>query len=148
MKAEKIRNLTDEELRSRRASSTDQLFKLKFQLNMGQTESLKKIRGLRKDIARVKTIARERERWPQRRRRVMAKRNRNRAGAGPAQGNGGRSGFRPMHKTIVVEVMRKKSHPFYFRVVAKTRSSMLMTRRMKRTWAMWCGSKRRDRCRS
>ena len=36
----------------------DQLFKLKFQLNMGQTESLKKIRGLRKDIARVKTIMR------------------------------------------------------------------------------------------
>jgi len=34
---------------------------LKFQLNMGQTESLKKIRGLRRDIARVKTIARERE---------------------------------------------------------------------------------------
>jgi large subunit ribosomal protein L29 len=35
----------------------DQLFKLKFQMNMGQTESLKKIRGLRKDIARVKTVA-------------------------------------------------------------------------------------------
>ena len=33
----------------------DQLFKLKFQMNMGQTESLKKIRGLRRDIARVKT---------------------------------------------------------------------------------------------
>ena len=30
---------------------------------MGQTESLKKIRGMRKDIARVKTIARERS-WP------------------------------------------------------------------------------------
>src|SRR6266566_4612042 len=39
---------------------SDQLFKLKFQLKMGQTESLKKLRGLRKDIARVKTIARER----------------------------------------------------------------------------------------
>ncbi len=38
------------------------LFKLKFQLNMGQTESLKKIRGLRKEIARVKTILGERER--------------------------------------------------------------------------------------
>jgi len=38
---------------------------LKFQLNMGQTESLKKIRGLRKDIARVKTILRERELAPQ-----------------------------------------------------------------------------------
>jgi large subunit ribosomal protein L29 len=40
----------------------DQLFKLKFQMNMGQTESLKKIRGLRKDIARVKTILGERTR--------------------------------------------------------------------------------------
>jgi large subunit ribosomal protein L29 len=38
----------------------DELFKLKFQLNMGQTESLKKLRGLRKDIARVKTVGRER----------------------------------------------------------------------------------------
>jgi large subunit ribosomal protein L29 len=61
MKAEKVRNLTDEELRQQQGELNDQLFKLKFQLNMGQTESLKKIRGLRKDIARVKTIARERE---------------------------------------------------------------------------------------
>jgi large subunit ribosomal protein L29 len=61
MGAEKVRNLTDEELRQQEHDLADQLFKLKFQLNMGQTESLKKIRGLRKDIARVKTIARERE---------------------------------------------------------------------------------------
>lgn len=61
MKSEKIRNLTDEELRHQERDLNDQLFKLKFQLNMGQTESLKKIRGMRKDIARVKTIGRERE---------------------------------------------------------------------------------------
>jgi large subunit ribosomal protein L29 len=61
MKSEKVRNLTDEELSHQERDLNDQLFKLKFQLNMGQTESLKKIRGLRKDIARVKTIARERE---------------------------------------------------------------------------------------
>ena len=61
MKPEKVRNLTDEELRHQERDLNDQLFKLKFQLNMGQTESLKKIRGLRKDIARVKTITRERE---------------------------------------------------------------------------------------
>jgi large subunit ribosomal protein L29 len=60
MKAEKVRNLTDDELRHQERDLQDQLFKLKFQLNMGQTESLKKMRGLRKDIARVKTIARER----------------------------------------------------------------------------------------
>jgi large subunit ribosomal protein L29 len=60
MKAEKIRNLTEEELRHQEQEMSDQLFKLKFQLKMGQTESLKKLRGLRKDIARVKTVARER----------------------------------------------------------------------------------------
>jgi large subunit ribosomal protein L29 len=62
MKADKIRNLTEVELGHQERELADQLFKLKFQLNMGQTESLKKIRGLRKDIARVKTILGERER--------------------------------------------------------------------------------------
>ena len=60
MKADKIRNLTDAELKNQEREMNDQLFRLKFQLNMGQTESLKKIRGLKKDIARVKTIARQR----------------------------------------------------------------------------------------
>jgi large subunit ribosomal protein L29 len=60
MDAEKIRNLTEEELSHQERDMSDQLFKLKFQLNMGQTESLTKLRGLRKDIARVKTIVRER----------------------------------------------------------------------------------------
>ena len=62
MNADKIRNLTEEELAHQERDLADQLFKLKFQLNMGQTESLKKIRGLRKDIARVKTILGERSR--------------------------------------------------------------------------------------
>ena len=62
MKVDKIRNLTDVELGTQERELADQLFKLKFQLNMGQTESLKKMRGLRKDIARVKTILGERKR--------------------------------------------------------------------------------------
>jgi large subunit ribosomal protein L29 len=61
MKAEKIRNLTDDELNHQQRDLADQLFKLKFQMNMGQTESLKKIRGLRRDIARVQTVLREQE---------------------------------------------------------------------------------------
>jgi large subunit ribosomal protein L29 len=60
MKTDKIRNLTETELRHQERELMDQLFRLKFQMKMGQTESLTKIRGLRKDIARVKTIARER----------------------------------------------------------------------------------------
>src|SRR5450432_478204 len=61
METEKIRNLTAEELVQQEKDSMDQLFRLKFQMKMGQTESLNKIRGLRKDIARMKTIARQRE---------------------------------------------------------------------------------------
>ena len=61
MEAEKIRNLTDVELLHQEKDLADQLFKLKFQMNMGQTESLKKIRGLRRDIARVQTVRREQE---------------------------------------------------------------------------------------
>jgi large subunit ribosomal protein L29 len=61
METEKIRNLTGEELVQQEKDSMDQLFRLKFQMKMGQTESLNKIRGLRKDIARMKTIARQRE---------------------------------------------------------------------------------------
>lgn len=62
MKADKVRNLTEDELQHQERDLADQLFKLKFQLNMGQTESLKKMRGLRKDIARVKTTLGERTR--------------------------------------------------------------------------------------
>jgi large subunit ribosomal protein L29 len=57
---DKIRNTTDAELSHQERDLQDQLFRLKFQMSMGQTESLKKIRQLRKDIARVKTIKRER----------------------------------------------------------------------------------------
>ena len=61
MDAEKLRNLTDVELQHQQRELNDQLFRLKFQLKMGQTESLNKIRGLRKDVARIKTLVREKQ---------------------------------------------------------------------------------------
>lgn len=61
MKIEKIREMSDEELMNQDRDLSDQLFRLRFQMSMGQTESLKKIRELRKNIARVKTIRRERQ---------------------------------------------------------------------------------------
>lgn len=57
---DKIKNQTDVELAHQEKDLQDQVFRLKFQIAMGQTESLKKVRQLRKDIARVKTIKRER----------------------------------------------------------------------------------------
>jgi len=61
MNIEKIRNLGPDELLHQQREAADQLFRLKFQLKMGQTAGLKKMRELRKDLARIKTIARERE---------------------------------------------------------------------------------------
>jgi large subunit ribosomal protein L29 len=61
MNVEKIRNLTDAELLHQQRELSDQLFKMKFQLRMGQTESLKKIRELKKDIARIQTVVRQKE---------------------------------------------------------------------------------------
>jgi len=61
MNIEKIRNLGPDELLKEQRDGADQLFRLKFQLKMGQTTGVKKMRELRKDLARLKTIARERE---------------------------------------------------------------------------------------
>ena len=57
---ERYRQMGDQELDSREVDLRDQLFRLRFQMSMGQSESIKKLRLLRKDIARVKTLARER----------------------------------------------------------------------------------------
>jgi large subunit ribosomal protein L29 len=59
---ERLRGGTQEEIRSKQRELFHQLFRLKFQFASGQTDTLAKLRELRKDIARVKTILRERER--------------------------------------------------------------------------------------
>ncbi len=59
--AEKMREWTDDELRAREREFSDQLFRLRFRFAGGQTESLTTMRNLRKGIARVKTLLRERE---------------------------------------------------------------------------------------
>ena len=70
--ADKVRNLTAAELHAREREQSEQLFKLKFQMKMGQTESVKKLRELRKEIARIKTVAREKELGIARRRTGVA----------------------------------------------------------------------------
>jgi large subunit ribosomal protein L29 len=61
MEVEKIRNLSDDELGLEERKTAEALFRLRFQMKLGQTEGVKKLRELRKDIARIKTIARQRE---------------------------------------------------------------------------------------
>jgi large subunit ribosomal protein L29 len=61
MDLNKIRNLGADELKHEEQQASEQLFRLRFQMRLGQTEGVKKLRGLKKDIARMKTIDRERE---------------------------------------------------------------------------------------
>ena len=60
MKIGEIRDLGVDELQSRAKDLDDQLFRLRIQKSMGQLEAPAKIRTLRRDLARVKTILRER----------------------------------------------------------------------------------------
>ncbi len=60
-RARKFRDMSADEIERQEAEMSEQMFKLRFQLAMGQTESLKKIRELRKDRARLLTILHEKE---------------------------------------------------------------------------------------
>ncbi len=59
MKADKIRNMDLGEIERQVQDGQEQLFRLRFQMGMGQAEGLKKYRGLRKDRARMLTVANE-----------------------------------------------------------------------------------------
>ena len=61
MKAQKVRDLDDNALRQHLHEMDEQLFRLNFQMSMGQMEGLKKARGLKRDRARFQTVLRERE---------------------------------------------------------------------------------------
>ncbi|NFY03130.1 50S ribosomal protein L29 [Staphylococcus aureus] len=61
MKAKEIRDLTTSEIEEQIKSSKEELFNLRFQLATGQLEETARIRTVRKTIARLKTVARERE---------------------------------------------------------------------------------------
>jgi large subunit ribosomal protein L29 len=61
MKVNEIRQMTDQELNHELLDLKNELFNLRFQLSTGQLDNPMRIKAVRKDIARVKTIIRERE---------------------------------------------------------------------------------------
>lgn len=61
MKANELRDLTTAEIEQKAADFKEELFNLRFQLATGQLENPVKIREVRRNIARAKTILRERE---------------------------------------------------------------------------------------
>jgi large subunit ribosomal protein L29 len=61
MELEKIRGLSDEELKAEEAKAGEQLFRIRFAKSLGKQEGVGKIKSLKIDIARFKTIAKERK---------------------------------------------------------------------------------------
>jgi len=61
MKVGEFRDLGAEELRQRERDMDDQLFRLRIQKSMGQIEAAGKLKALRRDLARVKMVLREKE---------------------------------------------------------------------------------------
>ena len=59
MKATELRHLGVDELGARERELTDQLFRMRIQKAMGQLENPDKVRGLRRDLARIKTVLRQ-----------------------------------------------------------------------------------------
>ncbi len=60
MKFTEVSALTEPELKTHETQAGEQLFRLRFQKSLGNTEGTSKLRTLRKDIARIKTAARQR----------------------------------------------------------------------------------------
>ncbi|MEW6126507.1 MAG: 50S ribosomal protein L29 [Acidobacteriota bacterium] len=60
MKANELRDKSDEELNAMVDELKEQTFRLRFKLALGNTDTVKQIRANRKDLARVKTLLRER----------------------------------------------------------------------------------------
>jgi large subunit ribosomal protein L29 len=56
MKLRELKELSADELKAKEAELGDQIFKLRFQKSLGQLENPMKIKNIRKDIARIKTL--------------------------------------------------------------------------------------------
>ena len=61
MDMDRMRGLSAEELRGEEAKVAEQLFRIRFAKSLGKQEGVGRIRGLKKDVARLKTITRERQ---------------------------------------------------------------------------------------
>ena len=61
MKADKLREMSAEELQGKGRELREQLFRLRFQKSIGQLDNALKIRETRRDIARVKTVLRQKQ---------------------------------------------------------------------------------------
>lgn len=113
MKANEVRQLTNQELDSRLLELKSELFNLRFQLATGQLDNPMRIKAVRKDIARVKTIMRQRELGTGKEVQFQMERGNRKVRVGKVVSD-------KMDKTIVVAVETFVTHPLYKKQIKRT----------------------------
>jgi large subunit ribosomal protein L29 len=61
MKTDELRDLSDDDLKGKIGELKESIFRMRFKISLGNTDVVKQLRESRKDLARVKTLIRERE---------------------------------------------------------------------------------------
>ena len=61
MTADELRDLSEDDLRAKVGELKESLFRMRFKLRLGNTDVVKQVRESRKELARVKTLLRQRE---------------------------------------------------------------------------------------
>ena len=109
MKPSKVREMGTDELQTKERELSEQLFRLRVQKSIGQLDNAVKLREIRRDIARVKTVLREKKAAQ---------------GAGRRQERVGVVTTARMQKTVVVAVERLVRHGFYKKTIRRTSTFM------------------------
>ncbi len=110
MQPAEIRNLSDVDLGRRLDEAHQEMFNLRFQYATGQLKNTARMGEVRREIARLRTILRERELAVVRRGELSDGRSSDRRLVGEVVSN-------KMEKTVVVEVQRTRRHPLYGKVI-------------------------------
>jgi large subunit ribosomal protein L29 len=61
MKTDELRDLSDDDLKNKIGELKESIFRMRFKISLGNTDVVKQLRESRKDLARVKTLIRQRE---------------------------------------------------------------------------------------
>ena len=120
MKAEQIREMSVDDLQGKEKELQEQLFRLRFQKSIGQLDNALKIRETRRDIARVKTVLKEKQVG------AMTEKTET-TGEGPGAAASEQVGVvvkAKMQKTVVVAVERLVRHDVYRKTIKRTSTFM------------------------
>ena len=113
MKTKELHGLTVEELNNRLKELSEELFNLRFRHAIGQLENSASLKNCKKEIAKVKTLLREKELAAKAQEQRIMERNLRKERVGIVVSD-------KMDKTVVVAIEERAKHPLYKKTIKKT----------------------------